>query len=277
MTINLIFLFLISNLIFATDFTFDKESGKAIPKHIGELKMHKGEVYVQNTSGEFPVKEGAKFFANDVIKTRDKSFAKIMMVDDSVYSIGSNSELKIDHFKYIDKTDRKSVMTVVKGQIRGQIKNKAREGDISIQTRLASMGVRGTEFLVNHQKWDNLNISEFGLIEGTVDVSDQKNLSQKLNKSDRLIVIEETSSGQLLKQQLQLTEMELNQLNNEETFMDFFNPRNINDKSPFYDLVNTHSQKAEAVSSSKKIIDSKSDNWQNNLKKLNQKLREYRK
>lgn len=261
----------------AKEFTFDKESGKAIPKHVGELKVVRGVVYIKKDSGMVEAKEGARLQERDFIKTQAKSFARLVMVDDSIYFIGPDSEFNIANFKFKDKTDRKMVLDLIKGQIRGKIKHKAREGDINLKTRLITMGVRGTEFLVNQNNENGFEISEVALLEGNVELVDRKNQSYDIKLNEREVFIQ-SPSGDEAREKILFSENERNQFKDEEALMPFFKLDAVSESSSLNSLIKHFP--AVQKDNSQKPIRSKEEqrpSWKENLKKLNEKLREYRK
>ena len=86
-----------------------------------------------------------------VIKTAEKSFAKIIFVDKSQMNIGPASEMKIEKFSNEDA----GVIDLVKGSIRSQVTKdylQIKDRDKSklfIKTPNAVMGVRGTDFMIS--------------------------------------------------------------------------------------------------------------------------------
>jgi hypothetical protein len=274
------FLFLISITVFANDFKLNKETGKVIPSHAGEVKIVKGDVQVKNQDGLNSVEQGARLKVNDVVVTQDKSFAKIQMVDDSVFTIGPNSEVKIEKFDYFDKNDRKMLINFLKGQMKGLIKNKAKAGDLNLKTNLAVMGIRGTEFLMNHHKEEKVEISEIAVIEGNVEVIDEKNDSLTLTPPQKVVFVKNLSSGVAIKEDKKLTSEEISAFKDEESFMNYYNLSNVDKDSSFYQLVK------KVFGADREIMDAPNTesegqkpqgNWRDNLDKLTEKLKEYNK
>lgn len=266
-----IFIFLVcSTHLFAEDFTFDKESGQALPNFVAQLKVAKGKVFKSTAGNKVEVKVGTRFYKDDTIITNPDSFAQILIVDDTVMTLGSKSELNFADFKFVDKTNRQIVFSFIKGQIRGLIKNKAKEGDILVKTKLAVMGIRGTEILVNHQTIKNLEISEFALLSGSAQVKDDKNQNHDLSKTDRIVVIQNSNTKESTKNINKLSEAELNIFGDKNQFMNLFELTNLDQQA----------NHAPSVGDIKNNSDSNSDDgekkdWRNNLKKLNEKLKEY--
>ena len=266
--------------LLAKDFTFNKETGQAVPKHIGELKIAKGNVFKDLQGSLTPVKEGTKFYKSDRIVTEEKSFVKIIMVDDSVFSIGPNSNIKFDDYQYTDKSNRNMILTLIKGQLRGLIKNKAKEGDLTIKTKLAVMGIRGTELFINHQTLKSLDVSEFALTEGMVEIKDLKNQKYDLNQGERIIIVESPATKEGAHEKNLLSEAERIELKNEENFLPFFTLAALEEKSPLAPLFNKLVSEAppqlpQRVNSP--VETRPAQDWRKNLQKLNEKLKDNQK
>ncbi len=280
---NFLFIILLSAAYGSSDFTFNKESGQAVPNYCAEVKIVRGGVFKDNSGQLTPVKEGTRFYKNDTIVTKDKSFAKILFSDDSAIQIGSNTEIRISEYQYSSKTDRRMILSLIKGQLRGLIKNKAKEGDLKITTKLATMGIRGTELLINHQELKDLSISSFGLLEGLVDLSNEKKEISKLNPFDRITIIQNSNSKDEASEKNILSDDEKKFLTNEEEFLELYKIEGTLKDSPLYPIINFNNPAGiENKDFNKSNRDEtgtmrSSPNWQDNLKKLNQKLKENQK
>lgn len=266
----------------AQDFTFNKEKGEAVPNFVGQLKVARGKVYQMSGSTKKQIKVGARFYKNDTLITAPSSFAQLLIADDSVITLGANSELNFSDFKFIDKENRQIVYSFIKGQIRGLIKNKAQEGDIVFKTKLAVMGVRGTELFVNHQTIKNLEVSEFALLSGNTIVTDDKNQVHDLKKTDRLIIVQNPETKKSANERNQLTEDQLKLLNQENELMHLFDPTALNMASPLLPFFHTDKMTDPTLESATSesevpVKDPENKGWKKNLDKLNQKLKDYQK
>lgn len=87
----------------------------------------------------------------DSIRTGPKSQAGLIFEDDTVVSLGSNSEMAIEQFIFDPAKKNMSFVTqLVKGTfsfISGQIAKLAPD-QVKLETPDATLGVRGTKFLV---------------------------------------------------------------------------------------------------------------------------------
>jgi hypothetical protein len=165
---NYLFLFFFASGLIAQTMSFNKETGQVIPKHIGEVKFIIGNVLKKSfTDNEVPISIGTKFFKNETIITEDKSFAKIQMIDETMINLGANSSLKFEKFDYQSKNERKSLYHIIRGELSGDVKNKAKsDEDVVFKTKNATLAVRGTKLHVHHLEKNNIEVSQFGLERG---------------------------------------------------------------------------------------------------------------
>ena len=276
------FLFIVlvlSHSLFAKDFTFDQETGKAVPNHLGEIKLLRGKVFKKHQGKTTEVKTGTRFNKDDTVYTEQRSFAKILLVDDTVLTVGPNSELNFSEFKYVDKTNRQMTFDFIKGQLRALVVNKAKEGDLKFKTKAALMGVRGTELFINHQTLNALEISEFALLTGTAEVMDNKNVKHSLAKLDRITIMLDPGNSEMASDKNTLSEEEQKLLKAEEAMMPYFQIENLSKTSALY----SHLQKlpvsdvSSGESNQAPINQDERKNWRHNLQKLNEKLKQNQK
>lgn len=256
-------LFFVSTTLVAQDFAYDPATGKAIPNFIGEIKLVKGRVF-KDTSGTLAgLKEGAQLYPGDKHVTEEKSFVRVLMVDQSIVNLGPNSELNFESFSYKSNTDRQSVYNLMKGQLRSLVKNKAKDGDIQFKTPQAVMGIRGTELLVNHQVIGKINVSEFALLSGSADVKDARGEQHPLGKNDRIILIGEEQPRQ---KKLPLNKDEIDIMKNEEEFLPYSPIAALDSSASGTSTTSATTDDAATTTPIKSTSQ--------NLKKLNQQLRE---
>jgi hypothetical protein len=256
-------LLFVSTTLMAEDFAYDPATGKAMPKFIGELKLVKGRVFKDNGGKRAGLKEGAQLYPGDTLVTEEKSFVRVLMVDQSTVNLGPNSELNFESFKYNSNTDRQSVYNLMKGQLRSIVKNKAKDGDIQFKTPQAVMGIRGTELLVNHQVIGKIDVSEFALLSGRADLNDAQGEQHTLVKNDRLILIGE---AQPRKKKLPLNKIEIDIMNNEEEFLPYSPLAAIDSNTTGTDSTTSSTEEAVTTPPGKSTSQ--------NLEKLNEQLRE---
>jgi hypothetical protein len=118
---------------------------------IAQIKVAKGTVLVERAGQRMPAKVGTHVQATDTIITGPDGSVGISFVDNSLLSMGPNSELKIDRFAFNSTTHegtfntslRKGTLAVVSGKI-------AKQSPTAMKVKLPAsiLGVRGTVFLV---------------------------------------------------------------------------------------------------------------------------------
>ena len=117
---------------------------------VAVVKMMRGKVEALTLGKSAPLKVDDWVEEGAVVKTGEKSFAKLIFTDKSQMNVGPSSELKIE--KFSDK--EAGVIDVVKGKIRSQVSKdylQMKDQDKSklfIKTKNAVMGVRGTDFMI---------------------------------------------------------------------------------------------------------------------------------
>lgn len=170
LVLSLLCMFL-SSASFAQDSMIDPDNSKAISDFIGEVILSKGQVKKTRSGEEIVVSKRGKILVKDSIKTGKASFVKIKMLDDTVMSIGPESQFEFSKFIFRSKDDRQSVYNFIKGQVRAHFPVKSKDGDIEFKTKTTSMGIRGTTLLANVQKTDGIESAEYLLLEGKIEVN----------------------------------------------------------------------------------------------------------
>jgi len=120
-------------------------------KKVAVVKIVRGEVDVLTLGKTSRLKVDDWVEDGAVVKTAEKSFAKLIFIDKSQMNIGPNSEMRIEKFSENDA----GVIDLVKGKIRSQvtkdylqIKDKDKS-KLFIKTPNAVMGIRGTNFMIS--------------------------------------------------------------------------------------------------------------------------------
>lgn len=118
---------------------------------IAQIKVAKGMVQIERGGKRIAAKVGTPVQATDTIITGADGSVGISFVDNSLLSMGPNSELKIDRFAFNSTTHegtfntslRKGTLAVVSGKI-------AKQSPTAMKVKLPAsiLGVRGTVFLV---------------------------------------------------------------------------------------------------------------------------------
>lgn len=123
----------------------------AAQDYAGVVKTAKGNVAAERGTVRVPLAAGARVNQGDRIVTGSDGFLGITMRDDTLLTLGPGSVLALDSYAFDPKTHdgnflaslTKGVLSVVTGLIA-----KRSPDAFLVKTRVSTMGVRGTEFIV---------------------------------------------------------------------------------------------------------------------------------
>ncbi len=118
---------------------------------VGFVKSVSGDVFVISSNVSVKAVPNMKIIQGDSIKTSDKSSVGLIFEDDTVVSIGPNSQLEIQSYLFnpVEK-ELSFIVRMVRGTfsfITGQIAKLAPR-KVKLETPDATLGVRGTKLLV---------------------------------------------------------------------------------------------------------------------------------
>lgn len=190
------------------DWTLDLKTSTLVPKYVGTVKELRGEVKVEDRL----LQKGAKVYPRDVIKTDDKSFLKLELIDETQITLGPKSEFQVEKWAFRTKNDRDAVFFLMRGKMRAEIKSKARKRDqLQIKSPLVAMGIRGTELMVNNNFQQSKEITQVALLKGSLHLTLQE-LKEKLDlrPGDYIEVIK--GLAQTIKKVKTLSDQELKEL-----------------------------------------------------------------
>ncbi len=118
---------------------------------IGKAKTGKGDVTVVRNGQSTPLKVGDRLYQKDIIRTGTDSTVGIIFEDNTVLSLGPNSEIVIDEYIFApEKGILSMVARILKGTasyLSGIIGKQSPEA-VKFHTPDATIGIRGTQFLV---------------------------------------------------------------------------------------------------------------------------------
>lgn len=122
------------------------ETGKA-----GTLKIVEGDVRVIDAMGERPLHPGDAVNQADHVRTGDSGAASIVLRDGTTMMVGPKSLVDLKTFRFNSTTeDGNLAVTVLRGTMRmisGLIAHHNPQA-VAVSTRTATIGVRGTDFIV---------------------------------------------------------------------------------------------------------------------------------
>jgi hypothetical protein len=98
-----------------------------------------------------PAEIGFKIHQNDLISTGNEGAVGIIFIDDTILSLGPNTELVMDEYVFApQKKEMSMVMRLIKGTASylSGIIGKQSPDTVKLKTPEATIGMRGTKFLV---------------------------------------------------------------------------------------------------------------------------------
>lgn len=118
----------------------------------GTVKRVAGTVTLERAGSRSPVAVGAAVQAGDTLRTGADGAAGITLADDTLLTLGADSELLLDSYSFDSTTHDGGLLVSLwrgtVGVVTGLIGRKAPE-KLRFQTRTVVLGVRGTEFIVD--------------------------------------------------------------------------------------------------------------------------------
>ncbi len=134
----------------------------------GEIVSVNGIAFIRPDKSDAPMpksppraKSGDNVYVGDVINTSSDANVKILMRDKSIVDLGSSSLFKVDEYVHNHGDDRKAKLELTFGKVRVAVTRKIDgDGKFQVKTRGATMGVRGTEFVVKESVPDRLSKSD---------------------------------------------------------------------------------------------------------------------
>jgi hypothetical protein len=120
----------------------------------GSVKIAEGKSEIVRQSQAQPAVQGARLYQSDVLRTGGDGKLGVVLKDDTLISLGPDTELVLDEFVFVPVEDRMSLTTkMIRGTavfLSGTIGKLAPE-KVKVDTPSASIGIRGTKFAVQVQ------------------------------------------------------------------------------------------------------------------------------
>ena len=128
--------------------------GPATATAAGVVKRSQGEVSIERAGQRLAAAPGASLMTGDTVRTGPAGAAGITLRDDTLMTLGPDSELVISNFAFDATTHDGNLLTSLwRGtlhMVTGLIARKTPER-VNVQTRTMVLGARGTEFIVETQ------------------------------------------------------------------------------------------------------------------------------
>jgi len=152
---------------------------------VAEITALKGGADVVRNNQTLPASLHMKLEKTDVIKTKQNTKLQLVFKDDTIITIGKNSEVKIEDYLFDNENSKAKfrlkygIMKTLTGKI-GKFAPKR----FKVMTKNASIGIRGTYFVVESYE----NIIKVGMISGEVEFVNLDNMrSYIVKKGEQLI------------------------------------------------------------------------------------------
>ncbi len=118
---------------------------------IGQVKTLDGKASVMRDGANVPLAIGSKLFQKDTVSTGMKGQLGMTFIDNSMFSVGPDSELSLEQFRFNTTTYKGAFKTKMNrgtlAAVSGKIA-KHNPGAMNVKTPSAILGVRGTKFVV---------------------------------------------------------------------------------------------------------------------------------
>ncbi len=117
------------------------------------VKLLRGKVYLEKNGKKTLLKKGDKISENSHIISEAKSFARVVLPDNSTMNVGPKSSVTIESFR--TKEDP-SLIKLAQGMVRASIPEESKKNlKMVIKTKSAVMGIRGTKVVLTHNNESN--------------------------------------------------------------------------------------------------------------------------
>jgi hypothetical protein len=137
-------------IVFAAALVAGMASAPALAE-IATVKRVTGTAAIERNKKPLPVVAGTKLETGDLLSTGKDGRISVTFIDDSRFSVGPDSRIRLTKFDFDDATHKGQSQTQVeKGAlavVSGQIAHENPKG-MTVQTPTSVLGVRGTRFVV---------------------------------------------------------------------------------------------------------------------------------
>lgn len=123
-----------------------------VAAEIATVKRVTGSAAIERNKRPLPVTAGTKLETGDLLSTGKDGRISVTFIDESRFSVGPGSRIRLTQFDFDDATHKgQSKTQVEKGSlavVSGQIAHENPKG-MTVQTPTSVLGVRGTRFVVS--------------------------------------------------------------------------------------------------------------------------------
>ena len=118
----------------------------------GTIKTSRGDASIQRDGGTVPAAVGTSLLVSDTIVTGANGVVGITLKDNTRLTAGPNTELALNSFRFnktthageMDASVNRGSLSVISGKIA-----KASPDGVQFRTPTVTLGVRGTEFIID--------------------------------------------------------------------------------------------------------------------------------
>lgn len=130
--------------------TYAQASGQPEPpKEIGTVGKLTGTATAIRNGVAVDLKIGDKVYKGDVLQSGPDSALGVTFIDGTVFSLSSNARMVLNEMVYdANSTSNSSLLSLVQGTITFVAGQTAKNGNMRVDTPVATMGIRGTAVLV---------------------------------------------------------------------------------------------------------------------------------
>jgi hypothetical protein len=125
---------------------------------VGSIKTVRGTALILRDTKPVDTRPGTKVLRKDLLRTGADGAIAMIFRDDTLLSLGPNSELSVDEFLYSPAEGKLSLVTrMLKGTaayVSGII-GKLSPESVRFETPVATIGIRGTKFAVSVEGEDD--------------------------------------------------------------------------------------------------------------------------
>jgi hypothetical protein len=126
---------------------------------VATITALKGQADIKRDKGLFTAHLGDKLHEKDLVITKDKSKVQIIFKDDTLITVGKNSNFSIEKYIYEENNPKVSArFGLIRGTMRtitGKI-GKIAPARFSVKTKTTTIGIRGTNFTIRNAGADGV-------------------------------------------------------------------------------------------------------------------------
>ncbi|WP_419770236.1 MAG: FecR domain-containing protein [Candidatus Marinarcus sp.] len=122
--------------------------------NVAKVVAFKGDAFIIRDNKEIKLELGSIILKNDAIKTQDNTKVQIIFTDNTIITVGKNSQLNVNNYIYDEQNKEYNAnFGLLKGTFRtitGKI-GKIAPNKFKLSSKTSSIGIRGTQILSNIQ------------------------------------------------------------------------------------------------------------------------------